>query len=117
LESTTINYVRTNGIGQYTLADMALLEGNVGGTGYSGGWGMIVIYENSKMKWRDVTIFDGYAYVVSSNTTGHDLPVSGFNTVQTGNVGLKLGFMASEGDVSLTGDYFRIRNLNTENIN
>jgi hypothetical protein len=37
------NYVRTNGIGQYTLADMALLEGNVGGTGYSGGWGMIVI--------------------------------------------------------------------------
>ena len=109
------NYVRTNGIGQYTLADMALLEGNVGGTGYSGGWGMIVIYENSKMKWRDVTIFDGYAYVVSSNTSGHDLPVSGFNTVQTGNVGLKLGFMASEGDVSFTGDYFRIRNLNSTN--
>jgi hypothetical protein len=53
------DYVRTNGIGQYTVADMALLEGNVGGTGYSGGWGMIVIYENSKMKWRDITIFDG----------------------------------------------------------
>jgi len=109
------DYVRTNGIGQYTVADMALLEGNVGGTGYSGGWGMIVIYENSKMKWRDITIFDGYAYVVSTNTSGYDLPVSGFNTVQTGNVGMKLGLMASEGDVSFTGDYFRIRNLNTAN--
>ncbi|MFZ4680190.1 MAG: hypothetical protein ACOYLP_08485, partial [Flavobacterium sp.] len=107
------DYVRTNGIGQYTVADMALLEGDPGGTGYSGGWGMIVIYENSKMKWRDITIFDGYAYVVASNTTGHDLPVSGFNTVQTGNVGLKLGLMASEGDVNFTGDYFRIRNLNS----
>ncbi|MGL2963687.1 hypothetical protein ACSVH2_07700, partial [Flavobacterium sp. RSB2_4_14] len=105
----------TGGLGQYTVADMALLEGNVTGTGYSGGWGMIVIYENSKMKWRDVTIFDGYAYVQSTNTTGYDLPVSGFNAVQTGNVGMKLGLMASEGDVSFTGDYFRIRNLNTTN--
>ncbi|MFB9089043.1 HYR-like domain-containing protein, partial [Flavobacterium paronense] len=109
------DYVKTNGLGQYTVADMALLEGDPGGTGYSGGWGMIVIYENSKMKWRDVTIFDGYAYVASTNTTGFDLPVSGFNTVQSGNVGVKLGLMASEGDVSFTGDYFKIRNLNTTN--
>jgi gliding motility-associated-like protein len=105
----------TGGLGQYTVADMALLEGNISGTGYSGGWGMIVIYENTKMKWRDVTIFDGYAYVASTNTTGYDLPVSGFNSVQSGNVGVKLGLMASEGDVSFSGDYFRIRNLNTTN--
>jgi hypothetical protein len=103
----------TGGLGQYTVADMALLEGNVSGTGYSGGWGMIVIYENTKMNWRDVTIFDGYAYVASTNTTGYDLPVSGFNAAQSGNVGVKLGLMASEGDVSFSGDYFRIRNLNT----
>ena len=109
------DYVRNNGIGEYWVADMPLLEGNVSGTGYSGGWGIIVIYENTKMKWRDVTIFDGYAYVNSGNTTGFDLPVSGFNTVQSGNVGMKLGLMASEGDVSFTGDYFRIQNLNTTN--
>ncbi|MFB9090447.1 HYR-like domain-containing protein, partial [Flavobacterium paronense] len=109
------DYVKTNGVGQYTVADMALLEGNPGGTGYSGGWGIIVIYENSKMKWRDVTIFDGYAYVASTNSSGFDLPVTGFNTVQSGNVGVKLGLMASEGDVSYVGDYFKIRNLNTTN--
>jgi putative flippase GtrA len=102
------DYVRTNGIGQYWAADLPLLEGNVGGTGYSGGWGIIVVYENSKMKYRDVTIFDGYAYVNSGNTSGQNLPVNGFNTVQTGNVGIKLGMMASEGDVNFTGDYFRI---------
>ena len=61
------------------------------------------------MKYRDVTIFDGHAFIVSTNTTPFDLPVSGFNTVQTGNVGVKLGLMASEGDVGLTGDYFSIR--------
>ncbi|TRX16162.1 immunoglobulin domain-containing protein, partial [Flavobacterium franklandianum] len=105
------SYVRSHGIGVYTAADIALLEGNPGGTGYSGGWGMIVIYENSKMKYRDVTVFDGYAYVQASNTTGFTLPVSGFNTVQTGNVGLKLGLMASEGDVNFTGDYFQIQKV------
>jgi len=72
------DYVRTNGIGQYFAADMALLEGTSDGTGYSGGWGIIVVYENSKMKYRDVTIFDGYAYVSSGTSNGFDLPVSGF---------------------------------------
>ncbi|MBY0486587.1 MAG: hypothetical protein K2P85_05280, partial [Flavobacteriaceae bacterium] len=103
------DYVRQNGIGQYLAADIALRDGNGGGTGYSGGWGLIVVYENSKMKYRDVTIFDGHAYIVASNTSPFDLPVSGFNTVQTGTVGVKLGMMASEGDVGLTGDYFSIR--------
>jgi hypothetical protein len=33
-------YYELGGIGQYTVADLALLEGNPGGTGYSGGWGV-----------------------------------------------------------------------------
>ncbi|WP_309640571.1 hypothetical protein, partial [Flavobacterium sp.] len=103
------DYVKLNGIGEYFAADMALLEGDPGGTGYSGGWGIIVVYENFKMKYRDVTIFDGYAYVKSTNTSGYTLPVAGFNTVQTGTVGVKLGMMTSEGDVDFTGDYFKIR--------
>ena len=112
------DYVRENGIGAYTAADIALSEGNGGGTGFSGGWGMIVVYENSKMKYRDVTIFDGHAFVLSSNTTGFTLPVSGFNTVQSGNVGIKIGLMASEGDVGLLNDYFQIqRNSDSSYLN
>ncbi len=109
------DYVRLHGIGEYIAADIALKDGNGGGTGYSGGWGLVVVYENTKMKYRDVSIFDGHAFVVSTNTSGFDLPVSGFNTVRTGNVGVKLGLMASEGDVNLTGDYFKIRNGYTTN--
>lgn len=103
------DYVREHGIGEYFAADLALQEGLVSGTGYSGGWGIIVVYQNAKMKQRDITLFDGYAYVNSGNTVGYTLPVSGFNTIQTGEVGVKLGLMASEGDVSFTGDYFKIQ--------
>ncbi|MBS7786571.1 hypothetical protein KIH23_04620, partial [Flavobacterium sp. CYK-55] len=107
------DYVRQNGLGTYTAADIAVRDGNGGNTGYSGGWGLIVVYENTKMKYRDVTIFDGHAFVLSSNSNGNNLPVSGFNTVQTGNVGVKLGIMASEGDVNLTGDYLKIQKLSS----
>ena len=101
-------YVKTNGLGQYTVADIALVEGNGGGTGYYGGWGIIVVYENSKMKWRDITVFDGHAYVQGSTTVSHQIPISGFNAVQTGQVNVKLGLMAGEGDRSISGDFFNI---------
>ena len=103
--------VQQNGVGEYWVADMALTTGNGSSTGYYGGWGMIVIYENNKMNWRDVTVFDGYAYVVGNQTISYDLPVSGFNTVQYGNVNMKLGMMAGEGDVGIAGDYFQIQKV------
>jgi uncharacterized repeat protein (TIGR01451 family) len=104
------DYVQTYGLGEYTLADMALIEGNGGATGYYGGWGMIVVYENSIMNWRDITIFDGHAYVQGNATVNYELPVSGFQTAQSGPINMKLGLMAGEGDVGISGDYFQIRN-------
>ncbi len=104
------DYVQACGTGTYTAADIALIEGNGGATGYYGGWGLVVIYENSKMNWRDVTLFDGHAYVVGNTSVNYTLPVSGFQTVQSGAVNMKLGLMAGEGDVGISGDYFRIRN-------
>lgn len=106
------DYVKTHGLGEYTVADIALREGNGGSTGFFGGWGMIVVYENSKMKWRDVTIFDGHAYVQGSTTVSYELPVSGFRTAQ-GDVPIemKLGLIAGEGDRDISGDYFEIIDL------
>jgi gliding motility-associated-like protein/uncharacterized repeat protein (TIGR01451 family) len=109
------DYVQTHGLGDYTVADMALIEGNGGATGYYGGWGMIVVYENSLMNWRDVTIFDGHAYVQGNTTVSYELPVSGFQAVQSGNVNMKLGLMAGEGDVGISGDYFQIRDWQDNN--
>ena len=101
--------VKNNGTGEYWVADMELSEGNGGTTGFYGGWGMIVIYENSQMDWRDVTVFDGYAHVEGNVVANYELPVSGFNTAQSGPVNMKMGIMAGEGDVGISGDYFQIK--------
>ena len=100
--------------GEYWVADMALSTGDGGNTGYYGGWSMIVVYENSKMKMRDVTIFDGYAYVEGNTTVHFPLAVSGFNTPEGGLVNMKLGLVAGEGDRGVDGDYFAIKNPTTE---
>ncbi|MDT0678221.1 HYR domain-containing protein [Autumnicola musiva] len=107
--SEVTDLVRNGGTGDYWVADMALTEGNGGATGFYGGWGMVIIYENSRMDLRDVTVFDGYAYVEGNVVTNYELPVSGFNTAQNGDVNMKLGLMAGEGDRDISGDYFEIQ--------
>ena len=102
------DYVRQYGLGSYTVADIALITGDGGSIGYFGGWSMIVVYENSAMKWRDVTIFDGFAHNDGLNPATYTLPVSGFSTTQSGQVNMKLGMMAGEGDVSIPNDFFQI---------
>lgn len=109
------NYVRQHGVGNYFVADIALREGNGGGTGYYGGWGMVVIYKNPAMKWRDITVFDGHAYVAGSTTVNHELSVSGFRAAQNGDVNVTMGMMAGEGDVGISGDYFEITNAANNN--
>jgi hypothetical protein len=112
-------YVKTHGPGAYTVADIALIEGNNGTPsaerpGYSGGWVMIVIYENPTMKSRAVTLFDGYAYVNGQRSGGGEygnIPISGFKTVALGQVNMKLGVMAAEGDVASNGDYLAVQKL------
>lgn len=98
--------VRQYGLGNYYVADMALTPGDGGRVGYFGGWGLVVVYENSVMRWRDVTIFDGYSYVSGDNyaSANVNLPISGFKAVQVGRVDIKLGFMAGEGDYGISGD-------------
>jgi uncharacterized repeat protein (TIGR01451 family) len=112
--SEVTSLVQQCGLGEYWAADMALTTGNGGSTGYYGGWGLVVVYENSLMQKRDITVFDGYAYVVGG-TAQWELPVSGFNTVLSGNVNTKLGMIAGEGDLNITGDKFEIQKQNSSN--
>lgn len=106
------DYVREHGASNYFVADIALKEGKGGGTGFYGGWGMVVIYKNTSMKWRDITVFDGYGYMVK-RTGAAILPVSGFRATQNGDVNVKIGVMAGEGDEDITGDYFKIQKINS----
>lgn len=111
------DYVRKNGIGEYFAANIAVTEGTDGGAiGKYAGWGLVVVYENSNMKNRDITVFDGHAFVQNNITASHTFPVSGFNSVTSGPVGIKLGVMAGEGDINYDGDYFQIEKLNTNNF-
>lgn len=109
------DYVKAHGPGAYTVADIALKEGTNSNPGLSGGWGMVVIYQNPVMKSRAVTLFDGYAYVNGQLSGGGEygnIPISGFTTVGSGQVNMKLGVMAAEGDIALTGDYLAVQKLN-----
>jgi len=106
------DYVRQHGVGNYFVADMALAQGTDSNTGYFGGWGMVIIYKNPSMKWRDITVFDGYAYI-SSGTQQFD--ISGFRAAQNGAVNIKMGIMAGEGDRGTSGDYIEIRERTSSN--
>lgn len=119
------DYVKAHGPGAYTVADVALTEGTNNNPGLSGGWSMVVIYENPVMKSRAVTLFDGYAYVngqlaaASPYTTQGEygtIPISGFTTVGSGQVNMKLGVMAAEGDVAANSgsDYLAVQKLNAD---
>ncbi|MCH7410220.1 hypothetical protein MM239_12500 [Belliella sp. DSM 111904] len=108
--SDITDYVRTHGLGEYTIADIALQEGYSDNTGFFGNWGIIVVYQNSKMNWRDITIFDGYSFVQSMDGNEHmgEIEISGFGTVNSGPVEMKLGLMAGEGDQPTGGDFLEI---------
>ena len=105
------SFVQSKGSGNYTVADMALVQGNADGVGYFGCWAMVVVYQNSKMKTKNIAIFQGHAFNSTNNVV--DIPIVGFQAVQSGDVNVKLGFLAGEGDRELTGDYAKIQELNT----
>src|SRR5690606_29458291 len=114
--SDVTNLVRKGGFAEYQVGNIALVEGRTnGGAGFFGGWGMVVIYANPTMKWRDITVFDGFSYIEHERAAGvgetaGNLDVSGFRAAQAGPVNIKMGMMAGEGDRSIRGDFFQIRN-------
>lgn len=106
------DYVREWGVGEYHVGNIALIEGT---NWHYGGWGLVVVYENPNMKSRDITVFDGYAFVRGRGAASYEIPVSGFSAGNSGEVNLKLGVMAGEGDVGADGDFFAIQKLDDPN--
>lgn len=106
--SDVTNYVKQHGLGEYFVGNIALREGTSDGTGYYGSWGMVVVYGNSNMTQRSITVFDGHAYM-ASNGPNQTLDVTGFKSTASGAVRATIGMMAGEGDRAYTGDTFGIR--------
>ncbi len=95
--------------GDYTVANIRSVVGSLSpGGGASGGWTLVIAYENPTLTGKLITTFDGFARVRSANPTV-DINYSGFNTIPVGPVNANIGAAALEGDNRITGDRMRIR--------
>jgi len=104
-----MSIVDTNATYQVNSTSFYTLHGDTSdGLGTSGGWMLVVVYEDpDETTARNVTIFDGYKIVTSStDATGS---VSGFVTPKTNAVDTKVYVYAAEGDKYLSGTDDRVK--------
>lgn len=95
--------VQAGGNGIYGVANV---QAGLGQDRYAG-WALVVVYRAPSQPPRNLTVLDGYA-LVNSSTPSVNVPVSGFTTPPAGPVNTRLGVVAYEGDLGLTGDSFRL---------
>lgn len=94
--------------GEYTVANVRASLGSGVTGGMSGGWSLVVVYENPTLIGKNITTFDGYAGIKSGESL--DIPVEGFVTLpEPFPVNAKMGVMALEGDRGIEGDQLRIK--------
>lgn len=84
--------VIAGGSGNYAVANIkASLS-----VGSYAGWSLVVVYQLNSEQFRDLTVFDGYSQVTSTNPV--NIAINGFVTPAAGPVGARVGFVAYEGD-------------------
>ena len=83
------------------------------GRGYNrhGGWTLLVAWETPTSAWRNLTLYDGFAYVQVSG--GQQLVVgpldfTGFRTPASGDVDAHAATWTYEGDTEITKDYLAL---------
>ena len=70
-----------------------------------GGWTLVVVYADALAPMRNMTVFDGFAFITNSNPYDEvDVPIAGFVTPPVGPVDFQLGIIAYDGDRGSTGD-------------
>lgn len=95
--------------GWYTGANIKALEGRDSGSlGYFGAWTLVLVYEDDSETLKNISVFDGYKEIGSSNDT---IKVSGFYTPTSGDVKSTLSVFVGEGDKSIKGDDITLENV------
>ncbi|MFN4951606.1 MAG: SprB repeat-containing protein, partial [Flavobacteriales bacterium] len=97
---------------RFTLADMICWTG---GQNFAGGWNLVVVYKNTNMTDRNLTVFDGLAVVSSGNST--TVPINGFVTPLSGPVNFELGVVTLDGDRGSTGDQLSFNGVANNYVN
>ncbi|MGD9570800.1 MAG: hypothetical protein AB7V62_02795 [Thermoleophilia bacterium] len=93
--------VTAAGAGTYGVADVQAGRGS----NTWGGWSLVVAYRDPAAPFRNLTVFDGYQFVASSNPAVN-IPISGFVAPPAGPVRLRLGVVAYDGDKGSPGSVF-----------
>ncbi|WP_250028212.1 Ig-like domain-containing protein [Paractinoplanes maris] len=93
------------GNGVYGVAD---IQAGTGKDRYAG-WSLAIAYQNSAEPMHSLRVYDGFG-VVSSSDTSVVIPVTGFETPQSGTVKTTVGTVVYEGDLGLTGDNLKVDN-------
>ena len=92
--------VQAQGGGTYTVANVQAYEN---AKNYSAGWSLVVAYRDPASDPRNLTVFDGFAYVTTSDPDV-TIGISGIQAPPAGPVNATLGFVSYEGDLGITGD-------------
>jgi large repetitive protein len=100
--------VQTKGNGSYWVGDVA---STVSSNTYAG-WSMVVVLQNSIYPVRNLSVFDGFGKVSTASTADStlDIPIGPFLTPPGGTVNASVGFVAWEGDATITGDKALFKN-------
>jgi uncharacterized repeat protein (TIGR01451 family) len=105
------SYVKSNGGGTYTVGNVPLSVGPIGGGGNHGGWCIVVVYENGNLNYNSIRLYDGFQRVYNGGTsTTTSVTLSGLN-VPSGTLAAsdaQMGVMCWEGDANLKGDFLKI---------
>ncbi|MCM4172497.1 hypothetical protein DHD32_13480 [Arenibacter sp. TNZ] len=105
---TSIVAGMTDPNGEYFAANIRASSGSSISGGVSGGWKMVVVYEDPNLPGKYITTFDGYAGIKSGQTV--DIPVNGFTTLPNPfPVIAQLGVATLEGDNRIGGDGLSIK--------
>jgi uncharacterized repeat protein (TIGR01451 family) len=112
--SNITSIIQAKGNGTYTVANV---QSTSGSTNRWAGWTIVVVYRSPGEPARNLTVFDGFNVVSSTNTT-INIPISGFTTPPFGTIYAKLGAIAYDGDdgvgvtgSSYTGDRFKFNGV------
>ncbi len=94
--------IQNTGTGTYTLSELDLtnlIQQYCDNTTNFGGWAITIIYEDDNLPFNQVNIFDGLE-IVSALNPNLTIELNNLNVLD--NAGAKIGFLAWEGDASLS---------------
>ena len=70
------------------------------------GWSLVIVYRNSTLPLRNLTVFDGFNVIQRGSP--QTITICGFTTPVAGSVETQIGFVAYEGDLGSGGDYAQL---------